>query len=158
MIPGFVALAGAPWKVLPPGIHPATLAEVEVAFAINPPRRDLFVGLVDGAASLKWSGCVELYLDGSFVTAKPIPADYDACWNPVGVDPTKLDSVFRDFTNLRQAQKAKFKGEYFPSTLLNKPNQPFIDFFQIERFSGGRKGIVSIDLTREPTLTRRTGP
>jgi hypothetical protein len=155
MVPDLINMLGAPWKVLPPGIHPSTLLEIEAVFAINPPRRDLFLGLVEGAASLRWSGCVELFLDGSFVTAKPIPGDYDACWNPAGVDPTKLDPVFFDFNNHRQAQKAKFKGEYFPSTFPNKPSQPFIEFFQIERFTGGRKGIVSIDLTKEPTLARR---
>jgi hypothetical protein len=158
MIPSLIALAGAPWKVLPPGIHPATLSEVEATFAINQPRRDLFAGFKVGAASLFSAGCLTLFLDGSYVTAKPIPGDYDACWHPAGVDPAKLDPVFRDFSNLRQAQKAKFGGEYFPSTMGNTPSQPFLDFFQNERFTGGRKGIVSIDLNTDPTLTRRTTP
>jgi hypothetical protein len=158
MIPALVPMPGAPWRVLPPGIHAATLSEVEATFAINQPRRDLFVGFIDGAASLLSAGCGTVYLDGSYVTAKPIPSDYDACWHPSGVDPTKLDPVFFDFTNQRQAQKAKFKGEYFPSTMPNTPTQPFIEFFQNERFTGGRKGIVSIILKNDPMLMRRTTP
>ena len=158
MIPDLEALAGAPWKVLPPGIHPATLSQVETAFAINEPRRELFAGFISGVKSLISAGCGAVFLDGSYVTAKPIPGDYDACWNPAGVDPAKLDPVFKDFSNQRQAQKAKFRGEYFPSTMFNIPAQPFLDFFQIERFTGGRKGIVSIDLNNDPLLMRSAKP
>jgi hypothetical protein len=156
MIPMLVSLPGAPWRVLPPGIHAATLADVEATFATNMPRRALFEGLLEGARTLHGAGCSDIYLDGSYVTAKPVPGDYDACWNPAGVDPKKLDPVFFDFLNNRQAQKAKFRGEFFPSTFSNAPGQPFLDFFQIERFSGGLKGILSIPLINDPTLARRT--
>jgi hypothetical protein len=158
MIPDLVSITGAPWKVLPPGIHPAILSEVEATFAINQPRCDLFAGFLAGVTSLWSSGCVTVYLDGSYVTGKPIPGDYDACWDPVGVDPAKLDAVFFDFSNYRQTQKAKFKGEYFPSTLPNSPGQPFVEFFQNDRFTGSRKGIVSINLKSDPALARRTKP
>ena len=53
MIPAFVPIKGAPWDVLPPGIHPATLAEVATTFATNAKRRLLYDGLLlgcDGAA------------------------------------------------------------------------------------------------------------
>lgn len=156
MIPGLVSLSGAPWMVLPPGIHQANLSEIEVRYATNPARRELFGGLLLAVSSLALAGCAQLYLDGSYVTGKPVPGDYDALWNPVGVDPKKLDPVFFDFTNGRRAQKAKFKGEFFPSNALNSPSmQPFMDFFQIERFCGQRKGILSIDLFAVPPSTMR---
>jgi hypothetical protein len=32
MIPALVGIPGSPWNVLPPGIHAATLAEIEKTF------------------------------------------------------------------------------------------------------------------------------
>jgi hypothetical protein len=158
MIPHLTPLPGAPWEVLPAGIHTATLSEVEVAFAINAVRRELFAGLLDAAISLRAVGCVRIYLDGSYVTGKPIPGDYDACWDPVGVDLKRLDPVFRDFSNKRQAQKTKFKGEFFPSTMKNAPTQPFVDFFQVDRFTGMSKGILLILLAADSVLLGRLAP
>jgi hypothetical protein len=66
--------------------------------------------------------------------------------------------VFRDFSKNRQAQKAKFKGEFFPSTMKNTPTQPFVDFFQVDRFTGMSKGILVIVLSADPSLTRRIAP
>lgn len=146
MIPVLVDLAGAPWKVLPQGIHLATLDEIRNAFAINPRRRLLFTGLVLGAKALAVAGCQCLYLDGSYVTANPAPGDYDVCWEPAGVNRFKLDSVFFDMSNKRAAQKAKFKGEFLP-VIRDASGYSFVDFFQVEKFSGGRKGILSVQLS-----------
>jgi hypothetical protein len=156
MIPPLVAIAGSPWDVLPPGIHLATLAEVQQRFASNPHRRLLFTGLVDASIHLSLVGCRRILLDGSFVTAKPSPRDYDACWDPDGVDFTRLDPVFGDFDNGRANQKARFRGEFFPSTLIEANSAgTFADFFQIDRFTGKRKGILSISLTSDKTVARR---
>jgi Family of unknown function (DUF6932) len=155
MIPALISLAGAPWAVLPPGIHTATLGEIEAAFATNRRRRDLFGGLVSASSSLRIAGCGRLYLDGSYVTAKPLPEDYDACWDPTGIDRVKLDPVFTNFANKREAQKAKYGGEFFPSTMQNVPKQAFLDFFQIEKFTGGSKGILLIPLSPDPALVGR---
>ena len=108
--------------------------------------------------SLRAIGCVRIYLDGSYVTGKPIPGDYDACWDPAGVDLKRLDPVFRDFSNKRQAQKTKFKGEFFPSTMKNAPTHPFVDFFQVDRFTGLSKGILLILLGADSVLLGRLAP
>ena len=92
------------------------------------------------------AGCNHVYLDGSFVTAKPHPGDYDGCWDHVGVDLAKLDPVLLDFTNKRAAQKAKYLGEMFIAGMPSGPGGPFVDFFQIEKFSGRPKGILRISL------------
>jgi len=93
MLPRFVSIAGVPWRVLPPGVHPATLAEIEQHHAYNVERYRLFRGLADASVNLQKAGCRFLYLDGSFVTDKPIPGDFDACWDPEGVSPQKLHPV-----------------------------------------------------------------
>jgi hypothetical protein len=155
MIPALVTLRGSPWRVLPPGIHHAGLGDVEAAFATTPWRRDLFDGLVKAAERLRSAGCLTIYLDGSYVTGKPRPGDFDACWDPSGVDRKKLDHVFLDFKTGRSAQKAAFKGEFFPSSMMCADvGQAFVDFFQLDRFTGKRKGIISISLSIDPVLSR----
>jgi hypothetical protein len=159
MIPQLISIPGSPWDVLPPGIHPATIAELEQAFAYNTRRRDLLDGLVDASASLASAGCGMVLLDGSFVSAKPVPGDYDACWEPHGIDFAKLDPVFGDFTNGRANQKAKFKGEFFPSTMLAADiGRAFVEFFQVDRFTGKRKGILSIAIGTDAAVVRRMKP
>ena len=156
MIPPFVTIIGAPWDVLPPGIHSATLTEVAAVYTYNPRRRALYAGLVEAAVHLRQVGCRTVLLDGSYVSAKPIPGDYDACWEPTGVDFGKLDPVFDDFTNGRAAQKIRFGGEFFPSTLIEADSgATFADFFQTEWFTGKKKGILSISLTVDDVVTRR---
>jgi hypothetical protein len=98
-------------------------------------------------------------LDGSYVTGKPRPGDFDACWDPSGVEGRKLDPVFLEFGNRRAAQKAAFKGEFFPSSMMCADvGQAFIEFFQLDRSSGNRKGIISISLLTDPVLLRKAQP
>lgn len=147
MIPDLIEIGSpSPWAVLPPGIHDATLQEVEARFATTPHRQWLCGGFVRITEALAQAGCGAVYLDGSFVTAKPHPNDYDGCWDHSGVDFGKLDPVLLDFTNKRAAQKAKYLGEMFIAGLPNGTAGPFVDFFQIEKFSGQAKGLLRISL------------
>ena len=159
MVPALVPLPGSPWTVLPPGVHQASLDEVEAAFATNAWRRKLFGGLVDASERLRIAGCPTVFLDGSYVTGKPRPGDFDACWDPSGVDRSKLDPVFLEFGNGRAAQKAAFKGEFFPSSMISPDvGQAFVEFFQLDRFTGNKKGIISISLSADPVLLRKVQP
>lgn len=143
MIPDFVDIGG-PWKVLPPGIHNATLEDVETRFATSDHRKHLFSGFTSGVMALRKAGCKKIFLDGSFVTEKPIPGDFDVCWDPMRVDHTKLDPVFLDFSDRRKKQKERFHGEFFPASWLAKGKHFFFDFFQIDKYTGNAKGIICI--------------
>lgn len=145
MIPEFVDI-GASWMVLPPGIHTATLREVENRFASGERRRDLFAGFAKAYRSLEMAGCLIVYLDGSFVTEKPNPGDYDACWDPTGVDPAKIDPVLFEFKDNRRDQKTKYGGEFFPSSALADGHAFFVDYFQKDKETGRRKGIIALHL------------
>ncbi len=159
MLPCYVLIAGAPWPVLPPGVHPATLAEIARRYAYNAKRRQLFQGLRDASANLVQAGCSSLYLDGSFVTDKPIPGDFDACWDPSGVSPQHLDPVFFQLANQRAAQKTKFGGEFFPSTTrADAYGRTYLEFFQVEKFTGRSKGILLINLSHDPMLQPQVTP
>jgi hypothetical protein len=154
MIPSLVTIApSAPWPVLPPGIHDATMAEVSFTFATTPHRQWLFDGFVRAADALRIAGCGILYLDGSFTTGKPHPDDYDGCWDPNGIDFSILDPVLLDFSNKRAAQKRKYLGEMFPALALNGTSGTFLDFFQVEKFSGQPKGIIRISLAASKGTT-----
>lgn len=146
MIPDFIDIgAPAPWPVLPPGIHDATLVEVEARFATTPHRQWLYGGLLRVTDELRRAGCATVFLDGSYVTANPHPGDFDGCWDIAGVNPGSLDPVLLDFTNKRAAQKAKYFGEMFAIQLPGHPG--LLPFFQKEKFSDRPKGIVRITLT-----------
>ena len=134
---------------LPAGIHWADQDEFFVRFGCNVYRRILLAGLAAGMASLKRAGCRAVYVDGSFVTTKAFPADYDCCWDNSGVDENLVDSVFFRFDNGRAAQKAKYLGEWFPASHMDRgTGMTFLQFFQIDKVSGEPKGIVALDLRR----------
>jgi hypothetical protein len=145
MIPAFDANGN-----LPPGVHVADWREFEVRYGDTPHRRRLIAGLAAALAILRLAGCKRVYVDGSFVTEKDVPNDYDAAWDPAGVDVALLlaaEPVFGQFDNLRAAQKAKFLGEFFPSSVTEGTvGKTFLDFFQIDRNTGNAKGIIALDL------------
>lgn len=64
---------------LPSGIHWADWKEFGKRFGTNPHRRNLLKGLKSAAASLRKVGCRAIYIDGSFVTTKELPNDFDGC-------------------------------------------------------------------------------
>jgi hypothetical protein len=78
-------------------------------------RRELLEGLRQALNSLRAAGCCRAYIDGSFVTAKDEPGDFDACWEAGDVDPDLLDAALLNFADRRAAQKARFGGELFPA-------------------------------------------
>jgi len=136
---------------LPPGIHPASWDEVMTRYATNARRRELLNGLLDALRSLKHAGCRAAYLDGSFVTAKELPGDFDACWEIAGVDPSRLDGELLDFSGRRAAQKARYGGELFPIETAAEPSgTTFLDYFQRDRDTGQPKGVIAIDLGALP--------
>ena len=97
VIPDLIIVNGALQKVLPPGVHAASMQAIKQRFDYNPLRVRQYDGLLQANANLVAAGCSSLYLDGSFVTEKPELGDFDACWDPVGGDRRHLDPVFRDF-------------------------------------------------------------
>ena len=118
-------------------------------FADNSHRMHLARGLLAGCKELARAGCKSVLLDGSFVSEKAIPGDYDAAWDPSGVDPGLLDPVLLDFSDRRAAMKAKYGGELFPETVRASSGTTFRDFFRTDR-EGLEKGVVLIDLNSLP--------
>ena len=100
----------------------------------TPRRVKLLAGLKEAISLLRIAGCHTVYVDGSFVTRKSEPGDFDACWAIDGVDVDKLDPVFLDFSNSRARQKARFLGELCPAELPEGLiGRTFLDFFRRTR-------------------------
>lgn len=139
-----------PTGTLPSGIHWTTWQEFEKRFGTNSRRKELLAGLKRAAADLQKAGCQAIFIDGSFVTAKELPNDFDACWSVEGVDPDLLDPVLLDFSNGRAAQKAKYGGELFPAEMPERASgKLFLDFFQVDKDTGQPKGIVGLRLKQQ---------
>ena len=132
---------------LPSGVHWATWGEIFDRFGATQWRLDLLRGLRAALEALQIAGCQTLYLDGSFVSSKTVPGDFDACWDEAGMDFTLLDPVLLKFDADRAAQKAKFGGELFPASVTADPGgKIFLEFFQTDKDTGQRKGIIALDL------------
>ena len=134
---------------LPPGVHIAAWGDVVRCFAGNSHRGRLLGGLLAACRNLAGAGCGELLLDGSFVTVKPMPGDYDGAWETEGVDPGRLDPVLLDFSNGLAAMKAKYLGDLFPASGETPSGVLFRDFFRTDR-DGVEKGVVLVDLRSLP--------
>jgi hypothetical protein len=135
---------------LPPGVHVADWEEIAQRFGGTIRRRELLDGLQAALEPLREAGCRRVFINGSFVTDKDEPGDIDVAWDPEGVDVDRLleiEPVFGDFADRRAAQKAKFGCEFFPSSFTaDLVGNTFLEFFQIDRETEARKGIVALDL------------
>jgi hypothetical protein len=145
MIPAFTERG-----LLPPGIHRATLDEIETRLATTPRRRKLMAGLREALHNLKLAGVARVYINGSFVTSKPNPNDIDGCWDATRrVDASRIDPVLLDFTNSRSAMRTRYGVDFFVADAVERSSGvPFVAFFQ-RTVDGDMKGILLVDLRKE---------
>lgn len=147
MLPPFDALGR-----LPDGEYEADWQEVVERFGWNERRRRLLDGIAEAIDLLAAAGCGRVWLNGSFVTAKDEPADFDACWDTDGVDLDVLDPVLLDLSGGRAAQKQRFGGELFPNVVETGSGLSFAEFFRNDRDTG-RKGIVVLRMGETSVIT-----
>jgi hypothetical protein len=135
---------------LPPGHHLTDWDGFVVRFGTNAHRRRLLAGLKQLLLSLKSVGCGRVFLDGSFISSKELPSDFDGCWDRTGMSLPDLklkDPVLLDFTNGRRAQKLKYGGEMFPADVTEGTSgRTFINFFSQDKDTSNAKGLVEINL------------
>jgi hypothetical protein len=130
---------------LPEGIYRASWTEFCDRFGLTEHRKSLLKGLHELLRHLASVGCKAVYIDGSFVTDKKHPNDYDACWDAAGVRIERLDRVLLDFSDDGKAvMQSKYRGdirmaECFPV----ERDVSYLEFFQTDRL-GRRKGIVRL--------------
>jgi hypothetical protein len=76
-------------------------------------------------SQLKAAGCRTIYINGSFVTSKPKPGDFDAGWEDNGVDFNYLKAIaptLHKFAERRAEQKKQIprKSFFLPTIQLMK--------------------------------------
>jgi hypothetical protein len=129
---------------LPPGIHVATITEVETRFANNNYRKRLFQGLLRVLEILRDCNCPEVHLNGSYITTKSEPGDYDLCYEPAGM---KATEEFKQFLLTRETRKAEHLGDIFPRMPQPPYEMDHVEDWQTDRDRDGEvKGIVRIIL------------
>jgi hypothetical protein len=121
------------------------------AFGWNQRRRFLKAGMYRALVNLRVAGCRAAIVDGSFVTSKEEPGDYDLAFDPIGVNGNLVDPVLLRHDDERKAMKAKYFGDVFPwgAIACSKTAMIYLDFFQQDR-SGIPKGVVLLDLKHLP--------
>ncbi len=137
---------------LPLGVHFCEWEEVVERFGINQKRLRLIQVLRMAMEELKYSGCQTIYINGSFISSKENPGDFDMCWEESGININYLKTIAPTLYNFglrRTEQKNKYRGEIFPANYpANETGILYIDFFQFDTRTNIFKGIIAIDLKR----------
>ncbi len=145
MIPSLDPMTG----YLPVGEHPATWDELQQCFGTTPRRISLLTGLTLALNLLAVATIPRVYVDGSFISAKEAPGDFDACWDwDSNTDFSRLHPIFLDLAPPRANQKSMFGGEIFPAdAIADHLGTSFRYFFQRDTRTGSQKGIVVLTLS-----------
>ncbi len=133
--------------LLPPGVHDATMDEVEATFGRGSTRWGLMAKLREFVTELQqWRLTDELLIDGSFVTGEPNPHDIDLLLVfPIDYDEGRDVSPYEYNLRSHRMVKKRFGFDLFAV----KPNTPrclkLIDLFsQVKNRPGEIKGIVRL--------------
>ena len=142
-IPDFLASG-----TLPPGIHTTTWEEFKNRYGINHKRKLQLRGLEKAIKEFEKAGCTKVYVDGSFVTNKKNPGDFDALYDLEEVNDEIIDFRLLDATPTgREKQKKYYEGEFFPAYIKAHPDGTiYLDYFQRDKKTNEPKGIVKIEL------------
>jgi hypothetical protein len=133
---------------LPQGVHETTWKQFCKRLGHTAHRSTLIKGLAAALKDLSVAGCRRVYINGSFVTAKEVPGDYDLCWSLDGVIPEKLNQALLDFSPKgRELMRKKYKGDLFPAEIPEGTSgKLFLDFFQTDKITGEPKGIIALNI------------
>lgn len=132
---------------LPPGIHYCFWDEFKERFGYTDKRIQMISGMETIIVELQAAGCRTFYINGSFVTDKLAPNDFDCCWDRDDVNieylREKAPLIIKYYDSA--AQKAKYGGEIYPSDQPVDDSLESIELFQRDRRKR-KKGIIAIDL------------
>ena len=132
--------------VLPPGLHAATMAEIRRRFGNGAGvRGSLMKGLERVVRKARKIGASRLYLDGSFVTDKKEPRDWDAV---LVLSPgARIGSKEAQTLTGREVMKKRFGGDLF--TVMEEDAEILKHYvegvFSHDR-DGRAKGLLIVEL------------
>ena len=101
--------------LLPDGVHEATWEEIRARYGWNPTRVEILTKLELVVQHFKQAGCRSMHIDGSFITNKEEPGDFDACWDNTGVRADLIAPILLDQSRKgRDAIWHKYSGDIKP--------------------------------------------
>lgn len=132
---------------LPVGEHAATWIEFKDRYGTNRGRRAILAKIESWLLHMRDANCRTVFVDGSFICAKKVPGDYDACFDATGVNLNILDPCLLDQSpEGRKAIKERFGGDIRPDMVAIAGSiLTYLRFFQRDR-DGNPKGIVRFNL------------
>lgn len=118
--------------------------QLSEAFGYNAIRQKQIENLVSTCKLFKQFGCTEVYVVGSFVTAKLEPADIDVCVDITYMDEKKLFKTQPEFAT-KQGLKKIHELLHVHIAFFTTYDMEIVDFFRTDR-NENRRGIVHIYL------------
>lgn len=132
------------------GIYETSFSEMEEKLGFSRKRRKLLSAMKTLITYCKYLQCDVLYIDGSFVSTKISPADYDACWDTTATDKEPImNAVEQSSLNSdSESQKEEFGGEIYPAFVKAPLNHgmTILEYFQTIKDGEGKKGIIKLKL------------
>jgi hypothetical protein len=133
--------------LLPPGLYVADMNEIEERFGKSTPRRsELFARLHTFVELARHCGALRMFINGSFVTAKPEPGDVDVViWLSENYYEL-LKRADKEAIRLEEMFDTREPAEAF-SVFEELDWNEWIDFFSLVReYPNKRKGLVEVKL------------
>lgn len=114
--------------LLPSGRHQCTLAEAQDRFAHNDARNIIWTNLQVALTDMVAFGLSgHLYLDGSYVTDKPIPGDIEVTLDVSAEPPVKQGLAILFYVKHHDRLKNTIKVDWYPTL---PGNSDFVSFFE----------------------------
>jgi hypothetical protein len=132
---------------LPPGLYLATEEEVAARFGQAPARRQALMAQVSEWLRLARAlGARRFLLNGSFVTAKPEPADVDAlCWLPDDFE-DQYDANTDEAIDLYGMLANRYPAELIGVYTQEDWDRGMLFFSPTGEIDSQRKGLVEVEL------------
>jgi hypothetical protein len=136
---------------LPEGLHNAKWLEFKEKFDFSFKRKKILSGILSFGRLIKQAGGKKIYIDGSFVTNKKIPKDWDGCYCMCELNLSIASTLIQNTNINRTKIKKEYFGDVFAEDCIEASSGlPFIDFFQRIRGTDKKKGIIVLDLETMP--------
>jgi len=130
---------------LAPGIHQTNWSEIVEHYGGDPARNRFLPGMSHALHDLREAGVKKSYLGGSFVTAKPVPNDFDITFK--GALPKTIPRAYAQVFNDRNLMKSAYGGECL---------EDHLQYFMHARNREDGIGILEIDMNSLPPRSEKS--
>lgn len=135
---------------LEPGTYEMEWDEFKNVFGISAHRCWLIEGMEFAIDDLKTIGCTAIYIDGSFVTKKIVPTDYDLCWEDTGISLVEVKEKCYPLVDggwKMQKIKERYRGDVAPASNIADMKKciNFLGYYTEDK-QGRNKGIIKVKI------------